>query len=100
MVVEVFGSTIISPTTFPPVRATGKLTFVQVAPPLVERKSPELVPTYNVVESFGSTARELTVLFARPVLIVFQVSPLFVDTEMLLLTLAYRVEEVLEPITS
>src|SRR5664280_972208 len=100
MMAGVFGSTIISPTTFPPVKATGKFTFVQLAPLLVERKSPELVPAYSVVESFGSTARELTVLLASPALIVFQVSPLFVDTEMLLLTLAYRVEEVLEPITS
>jgi hypothetical protein len=100
MMEGVMGSTTRSPTLFPPVRTTGKLTLVQVVPLLVERKSPELVPTYNVVESFGSTARELTVLFERPALMVFQVSPLFVDTEMLLLTLAYRVEEVLEPTTS
>src|ERR1035437_9850096 len=98
MVAGVFGSTIISPTTFPPVKATGKFTFVQVMPLLVERKRPEFVPAYSVVESFGSTAMELTDLLVRPAFIAFHVSPLSVDRKTPTLVLAYRVAGALEVI--
>src|SRR5664280_1664684 len=92
MMEGVMGSTTRSPTLFPPVNATGKFTFVQLLPLLVERKSPELVPTYNVVESFGSTARELTTLLVSPLFMPLHVLPLSVDRKMpRSLVLAYAV---------
>src|SRR5664279_3223296 len=79
MMEGVMGSTTRSPTLFPPVKATGKFTFVQVVPLLVERKRPALVPAYSVVESLGSTTSELGVLLVSPLFMPLHVLPLSVD---------------------
>src|SRR5664279_3638879 len=82
MMEGVMGSTTRSPTLFPPVRTTGKLTLAQVVPLLVERKRPALVPTYSIVGNFGSMAMELTALLVSPLFIPLHVLPLFVDRKM------------------
>src|SRR5664280_1203172 len=79
MMEGVMGSTTRSPTLFPPVKATGKFTFVQVVPLLVERKRPALVPTYSLVGNFGSMAMELTTLLVSPLFMPLHVLPLSVD---------------------